>query len=414
MQSFLIIYEELYPFIIIPFFISYSNYSNAQCVESPLGSGNWLEPDGSPCRNSISTVVSFLRIVPDARTSGMGSVGLATSADANAMHFNAAKIASSKGDGGISVSYVPWLKGLGLNDIYMAYLSGYYKFSKKEAISASIRYFSLGEFTFTNTQGDVIGSGKPNEFEIAVAYSRSLGDKLYGALTGKFINSNLASGQQLNGVDIETARTGAADISVFYRTPLKTNTKSNLAIGVAVSNLGGKISYTKASTVRDLLPANLGIGAAWDVDFDQYNRITLGLDVNKLLVPSPDPGYTDADQNGVPDYREKALLPSIFGSFSDAKGGFSEELAEIQLGIGGEYWYNDQFAIRAGYQYENPRKGNLKYFTLGLGLKYTTFGLNLSYLVPTGNTRSALDNTLRFTLNFDFGAFEVDEDPNLN
>ena len=396
------------------FFISYSNYSNAQCVESPLGSGNWLEPDGSPCRNSISTVVSFLRIVPDARTSGMGSVGLATSADANAMHFNAAKIASSKGAGGISVSYVPWLKGLGLNDIYMAYLSGYYKFSKKEAISASIRYFSLGEFTFTNTQGDVIGSGKPNEFEIAVAYSRSLGDKLYGALTGKFINSNLASGQQLNGVDIETARTGAADISVFYRTPLKTNTKSNLAIGVAVSNLGGKISYTKASTVRDLLPANLGIGAAWDVDFDQYNRITLGLDVNKLLVPSPDPGYTDADQNGVPDYREKALLPSIFGSFSDAKGGFSEELAEIQLGIGGEYWYNDQFAIRAGYQYENPRKGNLKYFTLGLGLKYTTFGLNLSYLVPTGNTRSALDNTLRFTLNFDFGAFEVDEDPNLN
>ena len=396
------------------FFISYSNYSNAQCVESPLGSGNWLEPDGSPCSNSISTAVSSLRIVPDARTSGMGSVGLATSADANAMHFNAAKIASSKGDGGISVSYVPWLKGLGLNDIYMAYLSGYYKFSKKEAISASIRYFSLGEFTFTNTQGDVIGSGKPNEFEIAVAYSRSLGDKLYGALTGKFINSNLASGQQLNGVDIETARTGAADISVFYRTPLKTNTKSNLAIGVAVSNLGGKISYTKASTVRDLLPANLGIGAAWDVDFDQYNRITLGLDVNKLLVPSPDPGYTDADQNGVPDYREKALLPSIFGSFSDAKGGFSEELAEIQLGIGGEYWYNDQFAIRAGYQYENPRKGNLKYFTLGLGLKYTTFGLNLSYLVPTGNTRSALDNTLRFTLNFDFGAFEVDEDPNLN
>lgn len=403
-------YIHLLIFILL---VSYSNYSNAQCIESPLGSGNWLEPDGSPCRNSISTVVSFLRIVPDARTSGMGSVGMATSADANAMHFNAAKIASSKNNGGVSLSYVPWLKGLGLNDIYLAYLSGYYKFSNKEAISASIRYFSLGDFTFTNTQGDIIGSGKPNEFEVAVAYSRSLGDKLYGALTGKFISSNLASGQQLNGVDIETARTGAADISVFYRTPLKTNTKSNLAIGVAVSNLGGRISYTKQSQVRDLLPANLGIGAAWDVDFDQYNRITLGLDINKLLVPSPDPGFTDSDNNSVPDYREKALLPSIFGSFSDAKGGFSEELAEIQLGVGGEYWYNDQFAIRAGYQYENPRKGNLKYFTLGLGLKYTTFGLNLSYLVPTGNTRSALDNTLRFTLNFDFGTFEVDDDPNV-
>lgn len=400
-------------FLIFILLISYTNYSSAQCIESPNGSGNWLEPDGSPCRNSISTVVSFLRIVPDARTSGMGSVGMATSADANAMHFNAAKIASSKNNGGVSLSYVPWLKGLGLNDIYLAYLSGFYKFSDKEAISASVRYFSLGDFTFTNTQGDIIGSGKPNEFEVAVAYSRSLGDKLYGALTGKFISSNLASGQQLNGVDIETARTGAADISVFYRTPLKTNTKSNLAIGVAISNLGGRISYTKASPVRDLLPANLGIGAAWDVDFDQYNRITLGLDINKLLVPSPDPGFTDADGNSVPDYREKALLPSIFGSFGDAKGGFTEELAEIQLGVGGEYWYNDQFAIRAGYQYENPRKGNLKYFTLGLGLKYTTFGLNLSYLVPTGNTRSALDNTLRFTLNFDFGTFEVDDDPNV-
>ncbi len=401
-------------FIFFILFISYSNFSSAQqCRESPPFSGNWVEPDGSPCRNAISTVVAFLRIVPDARTSGMGGVGMATSPDANAMHFNAAKIASSKGNGGVSVSYVPWLKGLGLNDIYLAYLAGYYKFSKKEAISASIRYFSLGDFTFTNTQGDIIGSGKPHEFELAVAYSRSLGDKLYGALTGKFISSNLASGQQLNGVDIETARTGAADISVFYRTPLKTNTKSNLALGVALTNLGGRISYTKASAVRDLLPANLGIGAAWDVDFDQYNRITLGLDVNKLLVPSPDPAFTDSNNNTVPDYREKALLPAIFGSFSDASGGFSEELREYQFGVGGEYWYNDQFAIRAGYQYESPLKGNQKYFTLGLGLKYTTFGLNLSYLVPTGNTRSALDNTLRFTLNFDFGTFDVDEDPNV-
>lgn len=395
-------------------FISIQSLNAQNCVESPVGSGRWIEPDGSPCRNSISTVVSFLRIVPDARTSGMGSVGMATSPDANSMHFNASKIASSKNNGGVSVSYVPWLKGLGLNDIYMAYLTGFYKFSNKEAISASIRYFSLGDFTFTDTQGNILGSGKPNEFEVAVAYSRSLGDKLFGALTGKFISSNLASGQQLNGVDIETARTGAADISVFYRTPLKTNTKSNLAIGVAITNLGGRISYTKASPVRDLLPANLGIGLAWDVDFDQYNRITLGLDVNKLLVPSPDPAFTDEDKNGVPDYREKALLPSIIGSFGDASGGFSEEIREVQFGIGGEYWYNDQFAIRAGYQYESPLKGNQKYFTLGLGLKYTTFGLNLSYLVPTGNTRSALDNTLRFTLNFDFGTFEVDDDPNLN
>ncbi|HMY83961.1 MAG TPA: type IX secretion system outer membrane channel protein PorV [Saprospiraceae bacterium] len=387
--------------------------SSGTCVESPIGSNHWIEPDGSPCRNSISTVVSFLRIVPDARTSGMGSVGLATSPDANAMHFNAAKLASSTKDGGLSMSYVPWLKGLGLNDIFMAYLTGYYKFSKKEAIAASIRYFSLGDFTFTDTQGNIIGYGKPNEFEIAVAYSRALGDKLFGALTGKFISSNLATGQQLNGVDIQTARTGAADISIFYRTPLKTNTKSNLALGVAITNLGGRISYTKASPVRDLLPANLGIGMAWDVDLDQYNRLTLGVDFNKLLVPSPDPALTDDNNNGVPDYREKALIPAIFGSFSDAAGGFKEELRECMFGIGAEYWYNDQFSIRAGYQYESPLKGNQKYFTLGLGLKYTTFGLNLSYLVPSGNTRTALDNTLRFTLMFDFGTFEVDDDPNI-
>ncbi|HMT76606.1 MAG TPA: type IX secretion system outer membrane channel protein PorV, partial [Saprospiraceae bacterium] len=308
--------------ILLTLFVCQDSYaqSSGTCVESPTGSGNWIEPDGSPCRNSISTVTSFLRIVPDARTSGMGGVGMAISPDANAMHFNAAKLATSTKDGGMSLSYVPWLKGLGLNDIFLAYLSGYYKFSKKEAISASVRYFSLGDFTFTDTQGNIIGYGKPNEFEIAVGYSRSLGDKLFGALTGKFIYSNLATGQIVNGVDVQTAKTGAADISVFYRTPLKTNTKSNLALGVAITNLGGRISYTKASPARDLLPANLGIGLAWDVDMDQYNRITLGVDFNKLLVPSPDPSLKDENQNGVPDYREKALLPAILGSFTDTAG----------------------------------------------------------------------------------------------
>lgn len=395
---------KLYLFLFV-FIVIAQLQVKAQCIENPLGSGIWVQPDGSPCRNTITTVVPFLRIVPDARSSGMGNVGMATSADANSMHFNAAKLASSEQEGGISLSYVPWLKGLGLNDIFLGNLAGYYKFSDKEAIGGSLRYFSLGEFVFTDVNRVEIGRGKPHEFELAVAYSRKLGDKLYAALTGKFIYSNLASGQQLDGVDIETATTGAADISMLYKTPLNTNTKSHLSIGAAVTNLGGRISYTRASPIRDLLPANLGIGATWDIDFDDYNRISLGLDLNKLLVPTPDPSYADLDQNAVPDYREKALLPAIFGSFSDAPGGFTEEIREIQLGVGAEYWYSDQFAIRAGYAGESQLKGNQRYVTLGLGLKYTTFGLNLSYLVPTSNEPSALDNTLRFTLLFDFGTF---------
>lgn len=397
------------PYISILFLslICITTVAAQNCIEVPQGSGNWVRQDGSPCDPPIITVVPFLRIAPDARSTGMGNVGIATSGDANSMNYNAAKYATADKEGGISLSFVPWLKNLGLTDIYLGYLSGYYKFDKLQSVAASLRYFSLGNFTYTDINRNVIGTGNPHEFELAVAYSRKLSDKFSSALTGKYIYSNLAAGQTTtDGVDIVSAKAFAVDVGFLYKTPLKTATKSDLSIGLAVTNIGSRIYYTKQST-GDVLPANLGLGFAYDIHFDAYNRFTLGIDINKLLVPSPNPEDVNP-QDGIPDYRQKSVISGALGSFSDAIDGGKEELKEISLGFGAEYWYNDLFSIRGGYTYENPRKGNARYITLGLGLKYSTFGLGLSYIVPTSNLRNALDNTLRFSILFDFGTFKED------
>ncbi len=356
---------------------------------------------GLDCPNTIISAVPFLRIVPDARAAGMGDAGIAISPDANTMHHNASKLAFIEQDIGLSATYSPWLRNLGLTDVYLAYLSGFKKLDDLQTIGASLRYFSLGEIAFTDVNGEALGIGRPNEFEVAVAYARKLSDKLSAGLTGKFIFSNLAAGQQVDNIDIVPGIAGAVDISFTYLTPMNIGSSSNLRIGMNISNLGSKISYTRSS-LRDFLPGNLGIGAALDIDFDEYNRLTITTDFNKLLVPTPD--TTDADGNGVLDYREKGLFEGVFGSFGDAPNGFREELREISYAFGLEYWYAKQFAVRAGYFYEHPTKGNRQFLTLGLGIKYNIFGMNLSYLVPTGNVRSPLDNTLRFSLIFDFGA----------
>ena len=356
---------------------------------------------GLNCPNTIISAVPFLRIVPDARAAGMGDAGIAISPDANTMHHNASKLAFIEQDLGLSATYSPWLRNLGLTDIYLAYLSGFKRLDDLQTIGASLRYFSLGEIAFTDVNGEPLGIGRPNEFEVAVAYARKLSDKFSAGLTGKFIFSNLAAGQQVDNIDIVPGIAGAVDISFTYLTPMNIGSSSNLRIGMNISNLGSKISYTRSS-LRDFLPGNLGIGAALDIDFDDYNRLTFTADFNKLLVPTPD--STDADNNGVLDYREKGLFEGVFGSFGDAPNGFREELREISYSFGVEYWYSKQFAVRAGYFYEHPTKGNRQFLTLGLGLKYNIFGMNLSYLVPTGNVRNPLDNTLRFSLIFDFGA----------
>lgn len=356
--------------------------------------------------NVVTTAVPFLRISPDARSGGMGDVGIATTPDANSSFWNQAKIPFATSKSGISVTYTPWLKGLELNDVYLASLAGYYQLDDMQAISASLRYFSLGNIQFTDALGNDLQKFNPREFSIDVGYSRKLSSKLGLGIALRYINSNLANGTT-NGVTYKTGSAVAADLSVFHN---GATTGSGLNWGVTLSNLGSKISYTNDATQKDFIPANLGLGIAYVKAFDENNKITFGLDINKLLVPTPPKLSTStggtgtaADSAALAKYHSKGVVGSWFSSFGDAPDGFSEEIREFQVSVGAEYWYNNQFALRAGYFYEDPSKGNRKYFTLGAGLRYNMFGLNFSYLIPsgTGVNRNPLSNTLRFSLLFD-------------
>lgn len=385
----------------------------AQCFYDT--NGNLVSTTGGDCINTILTAVPFLRIVSDARSGAMGDVGIGLSPDANAMHFNQSKLVLAEQPLGISATYTPWLRSLGLNDVYLAYLTGYYKLDDLQAIGVGLRYFSLGDINFTDENGNPTGTGRPNEFEVTAAYSRVLTEKLSAAVGAKFIYSNLASGQQVDGTIIDAGTAGAADISFTYKTEVEANgNDSDLMIGLAVTNIGSKITYTNAAnSQKDFLPTNLGIGAGWTFNFDNYNSLTIATDVNKLLVPTrcfendqTTESECDSDGNGVHDWREASPISGMFSSFSDAPNGFDEELKELMFSFGLEYWYDQQFAVRTGYFTESRSKGDRHYFTVGLGLKYNIFGLNFSYLVPTTNQRNPLDNTLRFSLLFDFGAFD--------
>jgi hypothetical protein len=355
------------------------------------------------CPNAIISAVPFLRIVPDARSAALGDAGIGLSPDANSMHHNASKLAFIESDMGVAASYSPWLRSLGLQDVYLAYLSGYKRIGENQTLGVSLRYFALGDLQFTDINGLSLGQGKPNEFEVAVAYARKLSENFSAGLTGKFIYSNLAGGQQIDNIDIVAATAGAVDISFTYQKPVNIAANSTLRLGAAITNIGSKVSYTK-SEFKDFIPGNLGIGGALEMNFDDYNQLTFLLDINKLLVPTPiSPDDTlnyDKNGNNIADFREKPLFEGVFGSFGDAPGGFKEEMRELSYSIGAEYWYNKQFAFRAGYYFEHATKGNRQFLTAGLGLKYNIFGLNVSYLVPTSNQRSPLDNTLRFTVIF--------------
>lgn len=364
--------------------------------------------------NTILSAMPFLRIVPDARSGAMGDVGVAISADANSMHHNASKLAFVTQDVGLSATYTPWLWDLGLNDVYLAYLSGFKQIDELQTIGYSLRFFSLGEITFTNIDGGITGEGKPREMEFALAYARKLGENFSTGLTAKYLYSNLAAGQSIGNVEISAANAFAVDFSLYYKKPLKVSGyDSEFAFGTNISNVGSKVSYT-ANVIKDFLPMNLGLGTALKMDFDEYNQMTFALDINKALLPTPvsrsidegngpvDNPLWDEDNSGFADYREQSMFSALLGSFGDAQGGFGEELQELAFSLGIEYWYDQQFAVRTGYYYENALKGDRKFLTVGVGLKYNVFGLNLSYLVPTNSNRNPLDNTLRFTLNFDF------------
>lgn len=364
-----------------------------------------LIPTGEKCANSVTSAVPFLRIAPDARGGAMGDVGIATSTDPNGMHYNQSKLAFADKDLAVSATYTPWMRNLGLQDVYLAYLAAYKRLDDLQTIGASLRYFSLGDIEFTDENGGSLGQGRPNEFEVALAYSRKLSKKFAAAVGAKFIYSNLATGQIVEGNEIRPGVAGGADLSLTYRTPMKlTRAGGEFTFGAAVSNLGSKITYTRSAN-RDYIPTNLGLGFAWKFNLDDHNTLTFTTDLNKLLVPTPRPDI-DEDGDGIPDYKQYSSIRGIFVSFSDAPGGFSEELKEINIGAGAEYWYDNQFAVRAGYFYEHYSKGNRKYFSVGLGVKYNVFGINFSYLVPTTNQRNPLDNTLRFSLLFDLAAIE--------
>lgn len=390
----------------------------AQCVT--VGNQN-IGPDGKPCINTIVTAVPFLRITPDARSGAMGDVGIALSADPNAIHFNPSKLVFSENDMGVSMTYTPWLRALGLTDVYLANLVGYKKLGDNQAVGIGLKYFNLGSINFTDEGGLPLGTGRPNEFELTGTYARKLSNQFAVSLSGKFIYSNLAAGQQIGSVEISAAKAFAADLGLTYNTPTNfAGVKSDLSLGLAISNIGTKVTYTK-SINKDYLPMNMGLGAAWNFKLDEFNSLTFALDVNKLLVPtpvpklikngtteSPNPEY-DKDGNGIPDYKEKSPISAALGSFGDASA--AEEFRELTYSIGAEYWYDKQFAVRAGYYFEDNTKGARKYFTVGLGLKYNIFGLNFSYLVPTTNQRNPLDNTLRFSLLFDFAPAKEDPTP---
>ncbi len=395
--------------------------------------------------NTITTAVPFLLIAPDSRAGGMGDVGVAVSPDANSMHWNASKLAFAENEFEVSLSYSPWLRSL-VPDINLAYLSAYKKLDKESAIGMSLRYFSLGDITFTDQAGNVTGNFKPSEYAVDFGYARKLSDKLSGALSVRYIFSNLTGNAFVEGAQSKPGRSVAADLSVYYvNDDMKVGEKdATFAFGTNVSNIGSKMSYTESSD-QDFIPINLRLGPSLKIDIDEYQSFTMTFDVNKLLVPTP-PIY-QIDSAGQPMIEDGEFViasgrdpnvgvaPGMFGSFSDAPGiievdedgnaitdeqgnvsiekgsKFKEELREFNLAGGLEYWYANQFAIRAGYFHEHATKGNRKFFTLGAGLRYSIFALDFAYLIPT-EQRNPLANTLRFTLRFNFETLKKkDEEP---
>ena len=340
--------------------------------------------------NPIVTAVPSLSIAPDARAGAMGDVGAATAPDVNSQYWNAAKYVFMESDAGFSLSYTPWLRKL-VTDIDLAYLSSYWKFDQRQALSASLRYFSLGDIDLMDELGLPQGSAHPNELAVDVAYSRLLSDKLSASATLRFISSDLGNGS--GNVNMYPGAAVAADVAAYYRTPISLETtEGTLALGLNISNIGSKISYDKFET-SNFIPTNLRLGGSFEYPLDTYNKISVSADINKLLVPTQNNMTAD-------EYSSLSPLSGIFSSFSDAPGGASEELREIMWSLGTEYAYNNQFFVRAGYYNESQYKGNRKYFTAGAGFKLNVFQLDAGYVISTSQS-NPLDQTLRFSLSFD-------------
>lgn len=346
-------------------------------------------------QNAITTAVPFLAISPDARAAALGDAGVATSPDANSSYWNAGKLVFIDKKYGGTISYTPWL-GKIVNDMSISYLSGFYKITREQAISASIKYFNLGDISFRDGNNNPLGDFNPREFAFDATYSRMLSEKFSMGISGRYIYSNLTGA--FTGIDAKAGKSVAADIGAYYTTPLRSSKNSTLSLGATITNIGAKLSYTDNAN-KNFLPTTLRLGTAYTIDTDPYNSFSFILDFSKLMVPSPNSGRDSV-----------GIINGMFGSFSDAPGGFKEEIQEIMTSVGIEYWYNDIFAARLGYFNEAKNKGNRKYMTIGLGFRKNKFGVDVAYLVPVNKRESPLAETLRFTLFFHIKETATDKD----
>ncbi|MDG1930518.1 MAG: type IX secretion system outer membrane channel protein PorV [Flavobacteriaceae bacterium] len=354
----------------------------------------------------VTTAVPFLSIAPDARAAGLGDQGVATSSDAFSNHWNPAKYAFVKNDTGAAISYTPYLSKL-VNDIFLADVTYFRAIDERSAWAVGLRYFSLGEIQIGERPADFINPliERPNEYVFDASYALKLSDKFSMAIQGSFLTSDLKLDSGNN--DSTSASTVAVGISGFYQSyevPYS-NFSGMWRAGFNVSNIGPKLKYEDEGQ-SDFLPTNLKVGGGFDFIFDSYNKLALSLEINKLLVPSPSEPIPDGDGNitGYAQPNDVGVLSGIFKSFGDAPDGFSEELKEFTWSLGAEFMYDDSFALRAGYFNEHELKGARKFFTLGAGFKYNVIDVDLSYLISAGRVINPLENTLRFSLTFNFGA----------
>lgn len=354
--------------------------------------------------NPVDHAVISQTIAPDARAAGMGDVGAATDPDVNSQYWNPAKYPFCISRAGLALNYTPWLRQL-VNDIDLAYVAGYYRIGEYGALSGSIRYFSLGEVStnYNSSTGESDGmTVNPYEMSIDVAYSRMLSEKFSLGVGLRWIYSDLRYDYS---EDSKPASAFAADIAMYYNDYINIGQREcQLGLGMNISNIGSKISYY-GDNRSQFIPTNLRIGASLMVPVDEYNRFSIAADANKLLVPTVPPqeegeSASDYQDRIIREYSDVGSISGIFKSFSDAPGGFSEELKEIQWSVGAEYTYHDQFSLRAGYHHESESKGNRKYFTVGGGFRMNVFSLDVGYVISTAKS-NPLDQTLRFTLAFD-------------
>ncbi len=345
---------------------------------------------------AITTAVPILTVSPDARSAAMGEAGVAISPDANSIHWNAAKLGFLQHQYGVSASYTPWLRNI-TDDMGLAFLSGYKQITPNSAFAASLMYFNLGEIQFRDGSNNDLGQFSPKEYAFSAAYGQKLSPYLGLGIAARFIHSNLTGGQNFSGSATKPGNSAAVDLGIYYTRDVNFGANTgNISFGGNVSNIGAKISYTNPNE-KDFLPTNLRLGTAITYDLDPFNKITLAVDANKLLVPTPQ----GSDQNALAAVRQKSLVNGIFTSFSDSPDGLKEEMKEVNIASGLEYWYNDLLAVRGGYFYEHAEKGGRQYLSMGLGIRYQVFGVDAAYLIPNNKT-NPLANTIRISLIFKF------------